>query len=67
MLAIEDGALGLWNAISRAWRSTRHQRCWAHKTADVPNHISSTAHGAAKGLLHGIWMSEGSEPHLRGH
>jgi transposase-like protein len=30
-LAIGDGALGFWNAISKVYPETRHQRCWVHK------------------------------------
>ena len=27
-LVIADGALGLWNAVTQEWSSSRHQRCW---------------------------------------
>ena len=33
--AVGDGALGFWKAIEEVFPSTRHQRCWVHKTADV--------------------------------
>jgi putative transposase len=33
-LAIGDGALGFWNAVTKHWPSTRHQRCWVHKTGN---------------------------------
>lgn len=61
MLASGDGAFGFWKAVSKAWLSTKHQRCWTHKTASVPSHLPKSAHEAAKGLLHGIWMGEGRE------
>ena len=32
-LAVGDGALGFWKAIEQVFPSTRHQRCWVHKTA----------------------------------
>jgi transposase-like protein len=38
-LAVGDGALGFWRAIEEAFPSTRHQRCWVHKTANVLNKI----------------------------
>ena len=34
-LAVGDGALGFWKAIDEVFPSTRHQRCWVHKTANV--------------------------------
>lgn len=34
-LAIGDGALGFWNALSKVYPEAEHQRCWVHKTANV--------------------------------
>ena len=34
-LAIADGALGFWKALPQVFASTRMQRCWVHKTANV--------------------------------
>ena len=31
-IAVGDGALGFWKALDEAFPSTRHQRCWQHKT-----------------------------------
>ena len=39
-LAVGDGALGFWKAIEEAFPSTRHQRCWVHKTANVLNKVA---------------------------
>ena len=39
-LAIGDGALGFWKAIEEVFPTTRHQRCWVHKTANVLNKVS---------------------------
>jgi transposase-like protein len=36
-LAVGDGALGFWNALSKVYPDTRWQRCWVHKTANVLN------------------------------
>ncbi|MCP3927955.1 MAG: IS256 family transposase [Bacteroidetes bacterium] len=36
-LAIGDGSLGFWKAISKAYDTTRWQRCWVHKTANILN------------------------------
>jgi len=38
-LAVGDGALGFWKAIEEIFPSTRHQRCWVHKTANVLNKV----------------------------
>jgi transposase-like protein len=34
-LAIADGALGFWKAAGEVWPTTREQRRWVHKTANV--------------------------------
>jgi transposase-like protein len=34
-IAVGDGALGFWRALDEAFPSTRHQRCWQHKTLNV--------------------------------
>ncbi len=57
-LAIGDGALGFWAAVRKVWRSTREQRCWVHKTANVLNRKPKALHAKAKGMLHDIWMAE---------
>ena len=39
-LAVGDGALGFWAALREEWPSTREQRCWVHKTANVLNKLA---------------------------
>ena len=39
-LAVGDGALGFWKAIEQVFQSTRHQRCWVHKTVNVLNKVA---------------------------
>ncbi len=34
-LAVGDGALGFWNALTKVYPEAGHQRCWVHKTANV--------------------------------
>jgi putative transposase len=53
-----DGALGFWKALHEVWPSTRQQRCWVHKTANVLNVLPKSVHGKAKGDLHGIYEAE---------
>ena len=60
-LAIGDGALGFWKAISKCYPSTRHQRCWVHKTANVLNALPKSVQPKVKDALHEIWMAETRE------
>jgi putative transposase len=58
-LAIGDGALGFWKALPQVFGSTRAQRCWVHKTANVLNQLPKGQQAKAKAALHEIWMAEG--------
>ena len=60
-LAIGDGALGFWKAVTRVFPSTRHQRCWVHKTANVLNKLPKSVQPRAKSSLHEIWQAETRE------
>lgn len=57
-LAIGDGALGFWKAMIKKWPTTRHQRCWVHKTANVLNKVPKAVQPKIKEALHDIWMAE---------
>jgi transposase-like protein len=52
--AIGDGALGFWKALDEAFPTTRHQRCWLHKTLNVldklPKSMQPNAHKDARDL-----------------
>jgi transposase-like protein len=56
-LAVGDGALGFWKALSQEYPQTRHQRCWVHKTANVLNKLPKSMQEKVKGSLHDIWMA----------
>lgn len=56
-LAIGDGALGFWKALSKVFPKTKHQRCWVHKTANVLNKLPKAVQPKAKQALHEIWMA----------
>jgi putative transposase len=56
-LAIGDGALGFWKALPQVFGSTREQRCWVHKTANVLNKLPKHLQPKAKSDLHQIWMA----------
>lgn len=57
-LAVGDGALGFWKAISKAYDTTRWQRCWVHKTANILNKLPKSLQAKAKDRLHQIWMAD---------
>lgn len=56
-LAIGDGALGFWKAMAKTYDTTRWQRCWVHKTANVLNKLPKRLQVTAKKKLHQIWMA----------
>ena len=56
-LATGDGSLGFWLAMAKVFPSTRQQRCWVHKTANVLDKLPKNQQPAAKAMLHEIWMS----------
>ena len=60
-LAIGDGALGFWKALPQVFGTTREQRCWVHKTANVLNKLPQHLQAKAKSDLHQIWMAETRE------
>jgi transposase-like protein len=57
-LAIADGALGFWKAAGEVWPTTREQRCWVHKTANVLAKLPKSQQPKAKRALQEIWMAE---------
>ncbi len=56
-LAVGDGALGFWAALREVYPTTREQRCWVHKTANVLAKMPQGLQAKAKGMLHDIWMA----------
>jgi transposase-like protein len=57
-IAVADGALGFWKALGEVWPTTREQRCWVHKTANILNKMPKGLHAKAKRALQEIWMAE---------
>jgi transposase-like protein len=57
-VAIGDGALGFWKALPQVFGTTREQRCWVHKTANVLNKLPKGQQAKAKAALHEIWMTD---------
>jgi putative transposase len=54
-LAVGDGALGFWKAIEEVFPSTRHQRCWVHKTANILNKVARAVQVNMKSDLREIY------------
>ena len=57
-LAVGDGALGFWAALSQVYPTTRTQSLWMHKTGNVLNYLPKSSQAKAKQGLHEIWMAE---------
>jgi putative transposase len=57
-LAIGDGALGFWAAMRKVWHTTKEQRCWVHKTANVLDKLPKGSQPKAKRMLHEISLAE---------
>jgi putative transposase len=57
-LAIGDGALGFWKALPQVFGTTRTQRCWVHKTANVLDKMPKRVQPQAKRMLHEIYIAE---------
>jgi transposase-like protein len=57
-VAIGDGALGFWKALPQVFGTTRAQRCWVHKTANVLNCLPKGLQAKGKEALHEIWLAE---------
>ncbi len=57
-LAIGDGALGFWKAMRQIWDTTKEQRCWVHKTANVLDKLPKGSQPKAKRMLHEIYQAE---------
>jgi transposase-like protein len=56
-LATGDGSLGFWKALGEVFPTTRHQRCWVHKTANVLDKLPKSVQPAAKHDLREIWQA----------
>ncbi len=56
-VAVGDGALGFWGALSEEFGETRHQRCWLHKTFNILDKLPKYLQAKAKEDLHAIWMA----------
>ena len=52
LLAIGDGALGLWAALDEVFPTTRHQRCWNHRTLNILDKLPKRLWPAVRKQVH---------------
>jgi putative transposase len=64
-VATGDGSLGFWLAMAKIFPSTKQQRCWVHKTANVLDKLPKNQQAPAKEKLHEIWMSATKEDAIK--
>ena len=67
VLAVGDGALGFWGALTDVFPETTHQRCWVHKMANVMNALPKSAQPAARAALAEVRDAEDREHARKGH
>lgn len=60
-LAVGDGALGFWGALTEAYGETKHQRCWFHKMGNVLDKLPKSQQLQATKQLQEIWMASTRE------
>ncbi len=56
-LAVGDGALGFWKALPQIFPTTKAQRCWVHKTANVLNKLPKKLQPEAKPAIWEIYRA----------
>lgn len=57
LLAVGDGALGLWAALREVLPATGHQRCWNHKALNVLDRLPKRLQPEARRRLTAIWSA----------
>ena len=55
LLAIGDGALGLWSALDLVSPETRHQRCWNHRTLNLLDRLPKRLWAETRRRLREVW------------
>jgi len=55
LVAVGDGALGLWAALDHVYPATRHQRCWNHRALNVLDQLPKRLWKEARRRLHEIY------------
>ena len=66
-LAIGDGGLGFWAAMEEEFPTTRRQRCWVHKTANILDKMPKSIQGKAKEKIFDMYMADTRENALKAY
>lgn len=66
-LAVGDGAMGFWSALEEVYPSTKEQRCWVHKTANILDKVPKSVQPKMKALIHEMYMAETKEDALKAY
>jgi putative transposase len=66
-LATGDGALGFWAAAAEEFPTTRRQRCWVHKTANILDKMPKGVQSKAKTAIHDMYMADTKEAALKAY
>lgn len=66
-LAVGDGGLGFWAALPEEFPSTKEQRCWVHKTANILDKLPKSIQGKAKAHLRDMYMAPTREEALKAY
>jgi transposase-like protein len=61
LLAVGDGALGLWAALGQVFPATEHQRCWNHRVLNVQAKLPKRLQAEARRRLRDMAESETQE------
>jgi len=66
-LVIGDGGLGFWKALGEVFPSTRRQRCWVHKTANILDKLPKSVQPKAKSMIKDMYMAPTKENALKSY
>lgn len=66
-LATGDGALGFWGAAAEEFPTTRRQRCWVHKTANILDKMPRSVQSKAKTRIHDMYMADTKKNALKAY
>ena len=58
LVAVGDGALGLWAALDQVFPTTEHQRCWNHRALNLQSKLPKRLQGEARRRLKEIVQAE---------
>jgi putative transposase len=57
LVAVGDGALGLWAALDQAYPPTRHQRCWNHRAMNLADKLPKRLHAEFRGRFRALYLA----------